>query len=40
LHDRGRRNRVPSQDKNKVKHTIGSERKYVVDVAARVFETL
>lgn len=40
LHERGLLKRDPSQDKNKVKRTIGSERPYVIDVAANVFEHL
>jgi Domain of unknown function (DUF927) len=40
MHERGLLKRDPSQDKNKVKRTIGGERKYVLDVAATLFETL
>jgi hypothetical protein len=40
MHERGLLKRDPSQDKNKVKRTIGGERKYAIDVAATLFETL
>jgi hypothetical protein len=40
MHERGLLKRDPSQDKNKVKRTIGGERKYVIDVATTLFEIL
>jgi hypothetical protein len=40
MHERGLLKRDPSQDKNRVKRTIGGKRDYVIDVAATLFETL